>query len=193
MKETRAVVAGLVVVVLVALVWGFFRRPAVGMHRVRAFRVQFDGDHDGHHKHVSVRIPGFLVGKVSSLASQAWEDGRFSDWNFDSDDQHARITPRDILDAADKSEPGHPTPIVVGGNDHRIEVSREGGSIRIVTFDRDRRDVEIVAPRALIAGLAQERPISLRELLRRIDELGPGELVTVTSEDGSIRVTAEAR
>lgn len=192
MREARAVVAGLAVVVVIAFFWSFFRRPAAGMHRVRSFRVQVDGDHDGRRQHVSVRIPGFLVGQVSSLASGAWNDASFSDWDFDGENGRTRITPRDILDAADKSEPGHPGVIATHGDDDRLEVSKEGESIRIVVYDRMRRDVEIHAPRALIEGLAQEKPLSLRDLLRRIDELGPGELVTVTSEDATVKITAEA-
>jgi hypothetical protein len=193
MKETRAIVVGVVVVLMMALVWGFFRRPAAGMRKVRSFRVQIDGEHDGRHKHVSVRIPGFLVGKVSSLASTAWDENDFADWDFSGDGERVRITPRDILDAADKSEPGKPTPIAIrrGGED-RLEVSREGENIRVLVYDHGRHDVEITAPRALIAGLSQEKALSLRDLLRRIDELGPGELVTVKGEDATIRVTAEA-
>ena len=194
MKETRAIVLGLVVVLVVALVWGFFRRPAPGMRRVRSFRVQIDGDRDGRRKHVSVRIPGFLVGKVSSLASHAWDEGDFTVWDFSGEEGHVRITPRDILDAADKSAPGKPVAIPIReGGDDRLEVSREGDVIHIVVFDHGRHDVEITAPRPLIAGLSQEKALSLRELLKRIDDLGPGELVTVTSEDATIRVTAEAR
>jgi len=193
MKETRAVVVGLVIVVVAALMWGFFRRPVPGMHRVRSFRVQIDGDRDGRHKHVSMRIPGFLVAKVSNLASHAWEDGDFTDWSFDGDEGRTRITPKDILDAADKSKPGSPTAIALKNGEDRLEVSREGGSIRIEVFAHARRDVQIVAPRPLVERLAQEEPLSLRQLFRRIDELGPGELVTVTSEDATIRVTAESR
>lgn len=194
MKETRAIVLGLVVVLGVALVWGFFRRPAPGMRRVRSFRVQIDGDRDGRRKHVSVRIPGFLVGKVSSLASHAWDEGDFTDWDFSGEEGHVRITPRDILDAADKSAPGKPTAIPIReGGDDRLEVVREGENVRIVVYDHGRHDVEITAPRTLVAGLSQEKALSLRELLKRIDDLGPGELVTVTSEDATIRVTAEGR
>jgi hypothetical protein len=194
MKETRAIVVGLVVVVVVALVWGFFRRPAPGMRRVRSFRVQIDGERDGRRRHVSVRIPGFLVGKVSSLASHAWDENDFADWDFSGDGERIRITPRDILDAADKSEPGKPTPVPIrSGGDDRLEVSREGENVHVTVYDHGRHDVEITAPRQLIAGLSQERALSFRELLKRIDDLGPGELVTVRSEDATIKVTAEGR
>ncbi|HET7453264.1 MAG TPA: hypothetical protein VFL12_11010 [Thermoanaerobaculia bacterium] len=194
MKETRAIVAGIVVVVLVALVWGFFRRPAPGMRRVRSFRVQIDGDRDGRRKHVSIRIPGFLVGKVSSLASHAWDENDFAEWDFNGEGDHIRITPRDILDAADRSEPGKPVAVPIReGSDDRLEVSRDGDMVRIQVFDHGRHDVEITTPRALVAGLSQEKALSFRDLLQRIDVLGPGELVTIRSEDGTVKVTAEGR
>jgi hypothetical protein len=191
MKETRAVVTGLVIVLLVALVWGFFRRETPRMRKVHSFRVQIDGNRDGRQNHVSVRIPGFLVAKVSSLASHALEDSEFTDWNFDGENGRARVTPKDILEAADKSEPDKPSIISLHGGDDRLEVSRDGGNIRIVIFDRARRDVEIVAPRVFVEHLAQEEPLSVRSLFRRIDDIGPGDLVTVTSEDATIKVTAE--
>lgn len=193
MKETRAVVAGLMVVLVVALAWGFFRRPAPGMRRVRSFRVQVDGIRDGRHKHISMRIPGFLVAKVSGLASHAWDDADFTDWNFDGEEGGTRVTPKDILNAADKSTPGHPSPIPLHNGQDRLDVTQEGQTIRIGVFAHARRDVEVVAPRPLVERLAQEKPLSLRELLRRIDELGPGELVTVTSDDATVKVTAEAK
>jgi hypothetical protein len=191
MKETRAVVTGLVFVLVVALIWGFFRRSTPHMRKVHSFRVQIDGDRDGRHNHVSVRIPGFLVAKVSSLASHALEDSEFTDWNFDGENGRTRVTPKDILDAADKSEPDKPSIISLHGGDDRLEVSKESDRIRIVIFDRARRDVEIVAPRAFVERLAQEEPLSVRSLFRRIDDIGPGDLVTVTSEDATIKVTAE--
>jgi hypothetical protein len=191
MKETRAVVTGLVIVLLVALVWGFFRRSTPRMRKVHSFRVQIDGDRDGRHNHVSVRIPGFLVAKVSSLASHALENSEFTDWNFDGENGRTRVTPKDILEAADKSEPDKPSIISLHGGDDRLEVSRDGANIRIVIFDRARRDVEIVAPRPFVERLAQEEPLSVRSLFRRIDDIGPGDLVTVTSEDATIKVTAE--
>ena len=191
MKETRAVVTGLVIVLVVALMWGFFRRSTPHMRKVHSFRVQIDGDRDGRRQHVSVRIPGFLVAKVSSLASHALEDAEFTDWNFDGENGHTRVTPKDILDAAAKSEPGKPSIISLHGGDDRLEVSREAENVRIVIFDRARRDVTIVAPRAFVESFAQEEPLSVRGLFHRIDDIGPGELVTVTSEDATVKVTAE--
>ena len=113
-----------------------------------------------------------------------------TDWNYDRRTAHAGDA-QGHPDAAAKSEPDKPATISLHGGDDRLEVSREGDNIRIVIFDRARRDVEIVAPRAFVERFAQEEPLSVRALFRRIDDIGPGDLVTVTSEDATIKVTAE--
>src|SRR5258706_13955541 len=130
MKELRAVVVGVVVVVMIALVWGFVRRPAPGMHRVRSFRVEIEGHENGHEKHVSVRLPGFLVGKVSQLVSRSWDDEDWRDWSFSVDGEERRITPRDIQEAADKSSPGHPGRIEIHG-EQALEAPAQATEVRI--------------------------------------------------------------
>jgi hypothetical protein len=194
MKELRAIVLGLVVVVLIALVWGFLRRPATGMTRVRSFRVEIDGRENGREKHISVRLPGVLVGKVSQLVSHSWENDDWRDWTFEVDGENRRITPREILEAAEKSSPGHPTRIEIHGGNEALDVIAEGDEVRVhVLHDGARREAEIVLPKILLAGLAQEKPISPREILRRIDSLGPGQIVSIRSEDGNVRVVAEGK
>jgi hypothetical protein len=192
MKETRAVVLGLVVVALIALVWSFFRRPARGMRRVRSFHVEVHSRDEGRQANVSVRIPGFLAGKAIEMATDAL--GRdFDEWRFEDGDEH-RVTPREILDAADRSEPGKPTAIDLGPHDAALEVSREGDTIRIVvTEHHGRRRTEITVPRTVVEGLSQSDRLSARELLARIDDLGPGEIVSIKTDDAEIRITAEPR
>lgn len=194
MKELRAIVLGAVVVVLIALVWGFLRRPAPGMTRVHSFRVEIDGHENGRDKHISVRLPGFLVGKVSQLVSHSWDNDDWHDWTFMVDGEDRRITPREILDAAEKSSPGHPTRIAIHDGDEALNVATDGGEIRVhVLHEGGRREAEIILPKILLAGLAQEKPISPKEILRRIDSLGPGEIVSIRSEDGNVRVIAEGK
>jgi len=193
MKELRAVVVGVVVVVVIALVWGFVRRPAPGMNRVRSFRVEIEGHENGREKHVSVRLPGFLVGKVSQLVSRSWDDEDWRDWSFSVDGEERRITPRDIQDAADKSSEGKPSRIEIRG-DEALEVLAEGSAVRIrVLHGAGRREAEVVLPKELLAGLAQEKSITPQRILRRIDRLGPGEIVSIRGEDGSVRIVAEGR
>ena len=194
MKEARAIVLGIVVVLFIAIVWGFWKRPASGMRRVNSFRVEIDGRENGREKHLSVRIPGFLVSKVSDLASRAWENGDWNDWNFDFDGETRRITPREILEAADKSQPDKPSIVQIHGDENRLEVSLDSGIVRIkVVSLNHRREAEIQVPRLLLEGLAQQEPISPRELLKRIDTLGPGEVVSISSDEGKVRIVALGR
>lgn len=191
MRETRAIVVGVVVIVLIAFAWSFFRRPAAGMRRVRAFRVEIHGDAHGDRQNISLRIPGFFVGKAVQMASGAWERqwSRARDFDFDG----STITPRQLLDAADRSRSG-PAVTLDTGRGH-LDVRQDGAAIHITARgDGGRHEsAEITVPRALIESLAQEEPLSPRELLARIDEMGPGDLVCVKSEDGEVRITAEAR
>lgn len=190
MKEFRAVVLGLAVVVIVAFVWSFFRRPAAGMKRVRAFRVEIHGQKHGEREDVSLRIPGFLVGKAAQLASKPWEQAWRRTEGFDFDG--TRITPRQILDAADKSRPGRPELLETDQGHGRLEVSQEGTGVHLdVREDGDRHGTEIVIPRVLLESLVQGKPLSPREVLARIDAMGPGDLVSVKSEDVEVRVSAE--
>src|SRR5258708_2290386 len=153
MKELRAIILGVVVVVLIALVWGFLRRPAPGMTRVRSFRVEIDGHENGRDKHVSVRLPGFLVGKVSQLVSHSWENEDWRDWTFMVDGEDRRIPPRAILDAAEKSSPGHPTRIAIHGGEDSLDVTADAGEVRVhVLHGGGRREAEIILPRPLLAG-----------------------------------------
>ena len=191
MNETLAIVVGLVVVVLIAFAWSFFRRPAVGMRKVRAFRVEIHGDSHGERQNISIRIPGFFVGKAVQMASGAWERQwrRAQSMDFEG----TTVTPRQLLDAADRSRTGQTVTIDVGHG--HLDVRQDGTAIQITAREGDDRHgrAEITVPRALVESLAQEEPLSPRELLARIDAMGPGDLVSVKSDDGEVRITAEAR
>jgi hypothetical protein len=193
MKETRAIVLGLVVVVIIAFCWSFFRRPAAGMKRVRSFRVEIRGEKHGEPQNISLRIPGYFVGKAVQMASKGWERAwRRGSEGFDFDG--TSITPKEILEAADRSRPGSPATIEIDRGRGRMDVSREGASVRLsVHGEGERHGAEIVIPRALIESLAQEEPLSPREVLARIDQMGPGDLVSIKSDEAEVRVTAEGR
>src|SRR4029434_10223579 len=67
-RESRAVVLGLFVVVLVAIALSFWRRPAAEFERIKGFHVEVrarDGDAT---RHVSFDIPSNLVARVAKLA-----------------------------------------------------------------------------------------------------------------------------
>jgi hypothetical protein len=185
MKEARAVVIGLLVVVLVALALAVWRRPAREFHRVRGYRVEIQKNEGGRVKHVSFTVPVALLARAASFS--AFHDlGRMqADWG------DGKVTPRDILDAAAASSPGHPGVIT---RDHtRIEVAPDGAVLDIAIQDEWEKTVRLRIPRSLVESLSQEKRLSGRDVLRRLDELGPGELVEVHDGDDRVTITAEAR
>ena len=48
-------------------------------------------------------------------------------------------------------------------------------------------------PRAIVESLSGDREITPKELLQRIDELGPGDVVVVKDGDKEVTITAEPR
>jgi hypothetical protein len=186
MKETRAIVIGVLVVVLVA--WGIsrWRRPAREYHRVRGYRVEIEKREGGSRKSVSFTIPMALIaraasfgpfGDISARMREEWGDGH--------------VTPRDILGAAKDSSAGHPGVIT---RDHtRIEVTADGAVLDIAIKDEWGKSVRVRIPRSLVESLSQEKRVSGRDVLRRLDELGPGEIVEIHDGDDQVTITAEAR
>ena len=105
-KEIRAIVLGLVVVVLFALAMAYWRRPGREFQRIRAFRVQVKKNEGGETRTLSFNVPVALLAQLTRLAHIA---------NFESDMRHefgkGDVTPRDILDAAARARrkrPGKP-------------------------------------------------------------------------------------
>ena len=114
--EVRAVVLGLVVVVIMAaLALAFWRRPAPEFTRVKDFRVEVQERENGDPRGAAlVHRP-----EPRRPRRQARPDRRIGgDINADWDD--GDVTPRDILDAADQSKPGKPG--VIKKDDATVEV-----------------------------------------------------------------------
>jgi hypothetical protein len=186
MKELRAIVLGLFVLVLVAMGLALWHRPAKEFRHIRGYRVEIQKSEDGKRHHVSLRLPIGLVARIVSLApiSDFGGDWR-TDWGA------GEVTPRNILDAAAKSAPGQPGVIT---HDHdRIEVTADGAALEIVIKDAWDRTVRVRVPRALIESLSEEKRVSARDILRRLDELGPGDIVVIRDRDSEVTITAEAR
>ncbi|HSS43997.1 MAG TPA: hypothetical protein VLO07_01555 [Thermoanaerobaculia bacterium] len=186
MKEVRAIVLGLFVVVLVAVGLAFWRRPAKEFRRIQGYRVEIQKSEGGLRRHVTFRVPISLVARIVSLApmSDISGDGK-ADWGS------GEITARDILEAAGKSAPGQPGVIV---HDHdRIEVTADGMALSIVVKDAWDKTVRVRVPRALIESLSEEKRISARDILRRLDELGPGDVVVIRDGNQEVTITAEGR
>lgn len=186
-KETRAVVLGLFVVVLFALGLSFWRGPARDFQKIRGFRVDVrtkDGDDT---RKMSINVPVSLLAQLTRLA-------RFDD-ALDGDIRTAwdkeEITPKQILDAADASAPDKPG--LIETDEAKIEVRQDGGAILLDVRDDWEHDVHIRVPRSLIEVFADDRPISTRDILRRLDELDPGDVVTIRDKDDEITITAQPK
>jgi len=186
MKEVRAIVLGLLVLVIIAIGISIWRRPARELKHLSGFRVEVTKNEGGSRKHVSFHIPISVVARAASFIPISDFGG---DWTRDWSD--GDITARDILDAADKSSPGKPSEIERGRK--RIEVLADGAAIEVTVKDEWGKAVRIRVPRSLVESLSSERHISPREILRRLDELGPGEMVVIHDRDDEVTITAEPR
>lgn len=186
MKEMRAIVLGLVVVLLGAMALAFWRKPAPEFQRVKAFKVavrERDGDTT---RKVTFSVPSNLVARIVRLAPVASLGGDI-DAHWDDDD----VTPRAILAAADRSEPGKPGVITLDRG--TVEVSAQGNILDVVMKDDWDKSIHLRVPRELVESMSGQREISPRDILRRLDELGPGEVVTIRERDKEVTITAEAR
>jgi hypothetical protein len=185
MKEIRAVVLGLVVVILVALALAFWRRPAPEFARVKGFKVEVREKEGDSTRRVSFSVPSNLVARVAKFSPIRRFGGDIhTDWDGD-------VTPRDLLDAAAESAPGKPG-VIKKGND-TIEVMAEGTALAITIRDDWGKLVHVRVPRAIVESFSGDRQISPKEILERIDELGPGDVVVVKDGDKEVTITAEPR
>ncbi|MBC8646702.1 MAG: hypothetical protein H7X85_06035 [Thermoanaerobaculia bacterium] len=186
MREVRAVVIGLLVVLLGALALAFWRKPAPEFLRVKAYRVEFrerDGDTT---RKVSFSVPSNLVARIAKLAPVA-SIGADVEAHWDDHE----VTPREILEAADRSEPGKPG--IVEVEKGSVEVMAEGSVIEVLIKDDWDKEIRLRVPREIIQSLSGHGEMSPRDVLRRLDELGPGEVVTIRERDKEVTITAVAR
>jgi len=186
MKEVRAVVIGLVVVVLIAMAWSYWHRPARQFHRIGDFTVDIRKREGDGTKHLSFHIPMSTLARIASFSPLHTIGG-----NWDRQWADGEISGQDILDAAAKSAPGKPGVIERGGN--RIEVMADGLALDIQIKDSWDKVVKLRLPRALVEGFADRHSLSIQELLKRLDEIGPGDLVRVEDGDSEVTITARAK
>ena len=147
MKEIRAVIVGLVVLVIIAAALAFWRRPAPEFARVKGFQVQVQERENGDLRRVSFSIPSSLVARVAKLVPM---DRFGAEINADWDDDD--ITPREILDAADQSTPGNPT--VLQKNGKTIEVQGLGSVVEVRVKDGWGKNVHVRVPRAIVESVS---------------------------------------
>ena len=186
MKEVRAVVIGLVIVVLIAMAWAFWAQPAREFHKIRGYRVEIQKNEGGDRKHLSFSIPISTLARIASLVPMSHVGA-----SWDSDWGNGEISGEDILDAAAQSAPGKPGVIERNGN--RIEVTADGLALDILIKDNWDKTVKLRLPRALVEGFTDRHGISLKEVFKRLDDLGPGDVVKVEDGDNEVTITAEAK
>jgi hypothetical protein len=183
-KEVRAVVLGLFVVVLVALALSFWRRPAAEFTRVQGFRVEIRSRDGSETKTASFDIPSNLLARIAKLAPLQSIGGDIRrEWSKED------VTPRQILDAAEESAPGKPG--VIKKDDATIEVVADGNRLDIDVKDEWDKHVHVRLPRIFIETLSDDGRISTSEILRRLDELGPGDVVKIQDHDTEVTITAQ--
>jgi len=186
MKETRAIVLGLLVVVLVATGIAIWRRPSRELRNVKSYRVDVQKTEGESRRRLSFSVPVSLVARIASLAPIKDFGGDFhADWG-DGD-----VSPRDILEAARQSQPGKPGILERDGN--RIEVGSEGAALNILVKDDWGKEIRVRLPRALVETVSERRNLSFRDILRRLDELGPGDVVQIRDDDSEVTITAQPR
>jgi hypothetical protein len=183
-REVRAVVLGLFVVVLAALALSFWRRPAAEFQRIRGFRVEIKSRDGGETRHASFDVPSNLLARLAKLAPKELGTDMRREWSKED------VTPRQILDAAEESAPGKPG--VIKKDDATIEVMADGAILEIDVKDEWDKHVHIRLPRVLIEAVADDKGrISTSEILEKLDELGPGDVVTIQDRDNEVTITAQ--
>jgi hypothetical protein len=186
MKEIRAVVLGLLVVVLAALALAWWHRPAVEFSHVKAYRVDVRDTEGGATRHASFTIPTNLVARIAKFAPIDKIGGDLrADWG------RGDVTPRDILDAAAESAPGKPG--LIKRDEYTITVTADGAALDITITDNWDKTVKLRVPRAIVESFGGGRSITTRDILKKLDELGPGDVVVVKDRDKEVTITAEAR
>jgi hypothetical protein len=185
-KEVRAVVLGLFVVVLAAIGLSFWRRPAAEFTRIKGFRVDVRAKDGDATRKLTFDIPSNLIARIAKLAplERIGGDAR-AEWG------KGEVTPGEVLEAAKKSEPGKPG--VIKKDSSTIEVQADGEILEIDVKDDWDKHVHIRLPRILVEALTVDGRISTSEILRKLDELGPGDVVTIKDKDNEVTITAEPR
>ena len=186
-KETRAIVVGLFVVVVFALALAAWRGPSREFRRIKGFKVEVrtkDGDET---RRLSVNVPVSLLAQLTRLAhiDDALDGDIRSAWD------KSDITPRQLLDAADASTPEKPG--LIERDDSKIEVRQQEDALLIDVHDDWDHNVHIRVPRSLVEAFSDDHPISTRDILHRLDELDPGDVVTIRDRDDEITITAQPR
>src|SRR5262249_34517834 len=82
MKEVRAVVLGLVVVLVIAMVFAFWNRPAKEFTRIKEFKVEVRQREGDATRRLSFKVPTTLISRIAKLSHLDSVDGGHlvTDW-----------------------------------------------------------------------------------------------------------------
>ena len=72
-------------------------------------------------------------------------------------------------------------------------MTQDGPAIEIVIRDDWDKTVRLRVPRVLVESLSGEKRLSPRNLLKKLDELGPGDVVVIRDRDDQVTITAVPR
>ena len=186
-KETRAIVLGLFVVVVFALCLSAWRGPAREFRNIKGFQVEVKKTEGDETRAFHFTVPVSLLAQLTRLAhiDDALDGDIRAAWD------KGDITPRELLDAADESRPDKPS--VIKNDDATIEVRQDGDAILVDVRDDWDRNVHIRVPRTLVEVFSDDHAISTRDIIRRLDELDPGDFVTIRDKDDEITITAQPK
>jgi hypothetical protein len=183
MRELRAVVLGLFIVLVIVLAVHFWHAPSREFRHVRGYRVEIAKTENGGRKHVSFHVPMSALARIASLVPVSDIGGTRVDWS------EGHVTAKEILDAADRSKPGEPG--VITKDHNKIEVQADGAAIEIKVSDDWNKRVSVRLPRSLVQSFTADTRVTPKDILRRLDELGPGDVVVVQDRDEEVKITAE--
>lgn len=188
MRETRAIVLGLFVIVLMVAAYAAWRRPARELKNVKSYRVEIQKTEGSSRRHVSFTVPIGLVARIASLASVSdFGGGLHADWDS------GELTAKDILDAARDSAPGKPGVLTHGSAKIEVTADSDGKSLDIAIKDDWGKSVQLRVPRALVESLSDRKRITPKDILKNLDDMGPGDIVVVKDHDDEVTITAQAR
>ena len=171
---------------LVAMALAWWRRPAAEFSHVKSYLIDVREREGDSSRHVSFTIPTNLIARIAKFVPVDSIGGDLrADWG------HGDVTPKDLLDAAAESSPGKPGRIK--RDFYSIEVMADGAALDITIKDDWDKTVRIRLPRALVESFDGKGRITTKDILKKLDELGPGDMVVVKDRDKEVTITAEAR
>ncbi len=167
-KDVRAVVLGLLVVVLVAMGFAMLARPGPGVHAAQGIPGRGEEDRRRRDAHLPLHGPGRPWSR-GSRGSPGWITSSTATFGRPGTTATSRLarswTPRT---PATPEQPG-----VIEERRTRVEVRSKDGSLLIDVKDNWDQQGAHRGPPPLVEVFVDDEPLTTREMLQRLDELGP--------------------